>query len=43
MWILSYIHIFESIKKDLVVNELDKDMVFDITLWRCLIDAADPV
>jgi hypothetical protein len=37
MWILSYIHIFESIKKDLVVNELDKDMVFDRTLWRRLI------
>jgi hypothetical protein len=32
----------ETIKKDLHINELDKNMVFDRTLWRRLIHVADP-
>jgi len=32
----------ETIKKDLEINELEKDMLFDRTLWRCLIHVADP-
>jgi len=31
----------ETIKKDLEVNELDPNMVFDRTLWRHLIHVAD--
>ena len=33
----------ETIRKDLEINELEKDMVFDRTLWRCLIHVADPI
>jgi hypothetical protein len=32
----------ETIRKDLEVNELDSNMVFDRTLWRHLIHVADP-
>jgi len=32
----------ETIRKDLEINELEKNMVFDRTLWRCLIHVADP-
>jgi len=32
----------ETIRKDLEVNELDPNMVYDITLWRNLIYVADP-
>ena len=32
----------ETIRKDLEVNELDANMVFDRTLWRYLIYVADP-
>ena len=32
----------ETIRKDLEVNELDPNMVYDITLWRHLIHVADP-
>jgi len=32
----------ETIRKDLEVNELDPNMVFDRTLWRHLIHVADP-
>jgi hypothetical protein len=31
----------ETIKKDLEINELEKDMVLDRTLRRCLIHVAD--
>jgi len=31
----------ETIKKDLNINELDKNMVFDCALWRCLIHVAE--
>jgi len=31
----------KTIRKDLGVNELDPNMVFDITLWRHLIYVAD--
>lgn len=34
--------ITETIKKDLEINELEKDMVFDRPLWRRLIHVADP-
>jgi hypothetical protein len=34
--------IAETIKKDLEINELEKDMVFDRPLWRRLIHVADP-
>jgi len=33
----------ETIRKDLEINELEKDMVFDRTLWRRLIHVADPI
>lgn len=32
----------ETINKDLEINELDRNMVCDRTLWRCLIHVADP-
>jgi len=32
----------ETIKKDLEINELEKDMVFDRTPWHRLIHVADP-
>jgi hypothetical protein len=32
----------ETIRKNLEVNELDPNMVFDRTLWRHLIHVADP-
>jgi len=32
----------ETIRKDLVIIELEKDMVFDRILWRRLIHVADP-
>jgi hypothetical protein len=32
----------ETIKKDLENNELDRNMVYDRTLWRRLIHIADP-
>jgi hypothetical protein len=32
----------ETIRKDLEVNELDPNMIFDRTLWRHLIHVADP-
>jgi len=32
----------ETIQKDLKINELDRNMVFDRTLWRRLIHIADP-
>jgi hypothetical protein len=32
----------KTIRKDLEVNELDPNMVFDRTLWRHLIHVADP-
>jgi hypothetical protein len=32
----------ETIRKDLEVNELDPNMVYDRTLWRNLIHVADP-
>jgi hypothetical protein len=32
----------ETIKKDLEINELENNMVFDKTLWRRLIHVADP-
>jgi len=32
----------ETIKKGLYINELDPNMVYDITLWRNLIHLADP-
>jgi len=32
----------ETIKKDLEINELEKDMVFNRTLWCHLIHAVDP-
>jgi len=32
----------EAIRKDLEINELEKDMVFDRTLWRRLIHVTDP-
>jgi len=31
----------ETIRKDLEINELEKDMFFDRTVWRCLIHVAD--
>jgi hypothetical protein len=31
----------ETIRKDLEINELEKDMVFDRTLWHCLIHVAE--
>ena len=33
--------ITETIIKDLEVNELDQNMIYDITLWRNLIYVAD--
>jgi len=35
-------NIREAIKKDLEMNELEKDMVFDRTLQRRLIHVAEP-
>ena len=32
----------ETIRKDLEVNELDPNLVYDKTLWRHLIHVADP-
>jgi len=32
----------EIIRKDLEVNELDSNFVYDRTLWRNLIHVADP-
>jgi len=32
----------ETIRKDLEVNELDPNMVYNRTLWRNLIHVADP-
>jgi len=32
----------ETIRKDLEVNELDTNLVYDRTLWRNLIHVADP-
>jgi hypothetical protein len=32
----------ETIKNDLEVNDLDRNMVYDRTLWRSLIHVADP-
>jgi len=32
----------ETIRKDLEIDELDPNMVYDGTLWRNLIHAADP-
>jgi hypothetical protein len=32
----------ETIRKDLKINELDKNMVYDRTLWRNLIHIANP-
>lgn len=32
----------ETIRKDLKINELDRNMVFDRTLWHNLIYVADP-
>jgi len=32
----------ETIKKDLAINELDRDIVYVRTLWRRLIHVADP-
>jgi len=32
----------ETIRKDLEVNELDPNMVYDRTLWHNLIHVADP-
>jgi hypothetical protein len=32
----------ETVRKDLKVNELDPNMVYDRTLWRKLIHVADP-
>lgn len=32
----------ETIKKDLKINKLDNNIVFDRTLWRSLIHVADP-
>jgi hypothetical protein len=34
--------ITKTIKKDLVINELDRDMIYDRTLWWCLIDVIGP-
>jgi hypothetical protein len=31
----------ETIKKDLEINELDKDIIYDRTLCRCLIHVAN--
>jgi len=33
----------ETIRKDLEVNELDPNLVLDITLWCNLIHVADPI
>jgi len=33
----------KTIKKDLEINELEKDMVFDRTLWHRLIHVANPI
>jgi len=33
----------ETIKKDLEINELDQNMVYDRTLWRKLIHVAEDV
>jgi len=32
----------KTIRKDLEINELDPNMVYDRTLWRNLIHVADP-
>jgi len=32
----------ETIKKDLEINELEKNMIFNRTLWRRLIHVTDP-
>jgi len=32
----------ETLKKDLEINELDRNMVYDRTLWCRLIHVADP-
>jgi hypothetical protein len=34
--------ISETIRKDLEINELDPNMVYDETLWRDLIHVVDP-
>jgi len=34
---------FSTIKKDLEINELDRNMVYDRTLRRNLIHVADPI
>ena len=33
--------LFETIRNDLEINELDPNMVYDITLWRNLIHVAN--
>ena len=33
----------ENIRKDVEVNELDLNIVFDRTLWRHVIHVADPI
>ena len=33
----------ETIRKDLEVNELDPNLIYDRTLWRHLIHVADPI
>jgi len=35
-------YIRETIKKDLEINKLDQNMVYDRTLWRNLNHVADP-
>jgi len=32
----------KTIRKDLEINELDRNMVYDRTLWRNLIHVANP-
>jgi len=34
--------IWETIKKDLDINKLDKNVIYDRTLWCRLIHEADP-
>jgi len=34
---------FSTIKKDLEINELDRNIFYDRTLWRNLIHVADPI
>jgi len=33
----------KAIRKDLEINELDPNMVYNRTLWRNLIHVADPI